>query len=87
MQNFKIKENSKTMRYLKKQKIDYFVLNNENQVPDFNLANIRAYEDRNAKKFNDLQLLEINKRLEKNKAIFNLLAFDNRSIIYYYSSN
>ncbi len=53
------------------QKIDYFVLNNENQIPDFNLANIRAYEDRNIKKFNDLQLLEINKRLEKNKAIFN----------------
>ncbi len=53
------------------QKIDYFVLNNETQIPDFNLANIRAYEDRNVDKFNDLQLLEINKRLEKNKTIFN----------------
>jgi hypothetical protein len=53
------------------QKIDYFVLNNETQIPDFNLANMRAYEDRNVKKFNDLQLLEINKRLEKNRTIFN----------------
>jgi len=53
------------------QKIDYFVLNNNTQIPDINLANIRPYEDRNFKKFNDQQIIIINKRLEKNKAIFN----------------
>ena len=53
------------------QKIDYLVLNNETQIPDFSLANLRAYEDRNVKKFNDQQLLEIDKRLEKNRTLFN----------------
>jgi hypothetical protein len=53
------------------QEVDYFVLNNDDQVPDLILANIRAYEDRNFQKFNELQLMEINKRLEKNKALYN----------------
>jgi hypothetical protein len=66
-----VSEKVTVMQNFTSQKIDYFVLNNETQIPDFNLANIRAYEDRNVDKFNDLQLLEINKRLEKNKAIFN----------------
>ncbi len=53
------------------QEVDYFVLNNDDQIPDFNLANIRAYEDRNIQKFNEQQLVEINKRLEKNRALYN----------------
>jgi hypothetical protein len=53
------------------QDVDYFVLNNGVQIPDFNLANIRAYEDRNSQKFNAQQLMEINKRLQKNKALYN----------------
>lgn len=53
------------------QEVDYFVLNNDDQIPDFNLANIRAYEDRNIQRFNEQQLVEINKRLEKNRALYN----------------
>jgi hypothetical protein len=66
-----ISEKVRITQDLVSQKIDYFALNNNTKIPDINLANIRPYEDRNFKKFNDQQTIIINKRLEKNKAIFN----------------